>query len=92
MNKRQAKKQFKKRYGYNPNQLAKTLNEIDFTEVAKRIGEALQQVADGLNRIAQDIAQRMNEIELPRTEKYKMIMDELREQYTEESDNECKEG
>ena len=83
MNKRQAKKQFKKRYGCNPNQLAKTLNEIDFTEVAKRIGKALQQVANGLNRMAQDIAQRMNEIELPRAEKYKMIMDELREQYEE---------
>lgn len=47
MNKRQAKKAFKRKYGMNPGEAAKLLNEIDITKVmqmAKTIRAAVEQI------------------------------------------------
>lgn len=51
MNKRQAKKAFKKKYGMNPDEAAKLLNEIDFTKIVQQATEAFNDFAKKLPEI-----------------------------------------
>ena len=55
MNKRQAKKAFKKKYGVNPNQLAKKLTTADFAKAIQGVTESILKFAEELPRILQDI-------------------------------------
>ena len=51
MNKRQAKKAFKKKYGCNPNQafyILDRLSEIDWGEVAEKVHEGVNAFAEAL--------------------------------------------
>lgn len=56
MNKRQAKKAFKKKYGMNPGEAAKLLNEIDFTKVVQQVTEAINDFAKKLPEILDGMA------------------------------------
>lgn len=49
MNKRQAKKAFKKKYGMNPGEAAKILNKLDINKI-------VQQIAEAFNKIVQQTA------------------------------------
>ena len=61
MNKRQAKKAFKKKYGMNPGEAAKILNKLDINKIVQQIAEAFnkiaQQIAEAFNKIAQQTAE-----------------------------------
>lgn len=51
MNKRQAKKAFKKKYGCTPNQAFHTLDrlsEIDWSEIAEKVNEGVKAFAEAL--------------------------------------------
>lgn len=50
MNKRQAKKAFKKKYGMNQGEAAKILNKLDINKI-------VQQIAEAFNKIAQQTAE-----------------------------------
>ena len=50
MNKRQAKKQFKKKYGYNPQKVVYTLNSINWEEVNETINRDFSWFAEEFKR------------------------------------------
>lgn len=52
MNKRQAKKAFKKKYGVNPNQMGKALVDFDWYKFGQDLGNAIN---DALSALAQAI-------------------------------------
>ena len=56
MNKRQTKKAFKKKYGINPGEAAKLLNEVDFTKVMQQVPEAINEFAKKLPEILDGMA------------------------------------
>ena len=60
MNKRQAKKAFKKKYGMNPGEAAKLLNETDFTKVMQQVTEAINDFAKKLPEILQKRHRKLN--------------------------------
>ena len=52
MNKRQAKKVFKKKYGINPSKAAKLLNKLDINKV-------MQQAAEVINKFAEQLPEKL---------------------------------
>lgn len=56
MNKRQAKKAFKKKYGMKPGEAAKLLNEKDFTKVMQQVTEAINDLVKKLPEILDGMA------------------------------------
>ena len=52
MNKRQAKKAFKKKYGINPSKAAKLLNKLDINKV-------MQQAAEVINKFAEQLPEKL---------------------------------
>ena len=56
MNKRQAKKAFKRKYGMNPEEAAKLLNEIDITKVMQQVTEVINDFAKKLPEILDGMA------------------------------------
>lgn len=64
MNKRQAKKAFKKKYGCTPNQatyILKRLPEIDWGEIAKGVGEAISGCIKAFIEAAHTISETVDE-------------------------------
>ena len=49
MNRRQAKKAFKKKYGKNPNQLAKDFNSINWDKISEQLHESIKYVCERIN-------------------------------------------
>ena len=76
MNKRQAKKAFKKKYGCNPKEFEKYIDEsfskIDFEALGEVLGECLNELA---KRIQETIPKVMNEL----CESIRMITKEIQE-------------
>lgn len=52
MNKRQAKKAFKKKHGINPSKAAKLLNKLDINKV-------MQQAAEVINKFAEQLPEKL---------------------------------
>lgn len=81
MNKRQAKKAFKKKYGVNPNKAEELLQQMDWQEiglrVAESVNETMRQLAECLVEFAEWLPTALEELteELQRrqeeSEKYK---------------------
>lgn len=55
MNKRQAKKAFKKKYGKNPNQWAKDFNQIDWYKIGEQLHESIRYVCERINEYCYQI-------------------------------------
>lgn len=75
MNKRQAKKAFKKKYGCTPNQatyILKKLTEIDWDEVAEKIHE-------GVNAFAEALTEACKKADMLAAEKIDEAMKAIRE-------------
>lgn len=57
MNKRQAKKQFKKKYGCNPNNIAdniaKSIQAIDWESIGKLVGDYFNTLSEITREVAQ---------------------------------------
>ena len=55
MNKRQAKKAFKKKYGKNPSQLAKDFNSINWDKISEQLHDSLKYVCERINEFCYQI-------------------------------------
>lgn len=60
MNKRQAKKKFKKEYGCTPDEMARQLETIfsddNMKKIAESVSKAMDQVAIAVNKMMEDVA------------------------------------
>ena len=61
MNKRQAKKKFKKEYGCTPDEMARQLETIfsddNMKKIAESVSKAMDQVAIAVNKMMDDVAE-----------------------------------
>lgn len=78
MNKRQAKKAFKKKYGINPNK-----TEVAFCELAEKIIAAAARALENMKQWAKEVNERIAEIGLEAT---KIELEEKLEKLTEEKE------
>ena len=67
MNKRQAKKAFKKKYGVNPNELAKNISKIDIPGLMDKIATAAVKAFELMAQWAKEVNERITEIGLEAT-------------------------
>lgn len=54
MNKRQAKKKFKKKYGMNPEQVCKIISGFDWGEIANKLTEAISKLPEMIEKYIED--------------------------------------
>lgn len=92
MNKRQAKKQFKKKYGCTPDEMARLLETIfsddNMKKIAESVSEAMDQAAIAVNKMMDDVA------EFLQSEKFRKIMEAVSDavvqsEQIQEHENDC---
>lgn len=95
MNKRQAKKQFKKKYGCTPDECAKNLqvtlkifSDDDLAKMAENVSKALDQVAVAVNKFYNDFSAFLQ------SEKFRKIMEavsnaSVQSEQIQEHENDC---
>ena len=54
MNRRQAKKNFKKKHGMNPEQVAKIINQFDWGKFADALANAISQLPKAIEKYIED--------------------------------------
>ncbi len=85
MNKRQAKKKFKKEYGCTPDEMARQL-EIVFSDdnmkkIAESVSKAMDQVAIAVNKMMEDVAKFLQ------SDEFKKIAQAICEMEKEQGEN-----
>lgn len=86
MNKRQAKKKFKKEYGCTPDEMARQLETIFYDDNMKKIAEsvskAMDQAAIAVNKMMEDVAKFLQ------SDEFKKIAQAICEMEKEQEENE----
>jgi hypothetical protein len=95
VNKRQAKKAFKKKYGVNPAQMAKILNKANITEVAEQAVDAIRRFCERLPDLLDEMVKSLRAaVAQINTEQIQEYLRQLQEEQakTEAGIKEIKEG
>ena len=95
MNKRQAKKQFKKKYGYTPDEYVRNLqaaleifSDDNLAKIAEDVSKAMDQVAVAVNKFCDDFSAFLQ------SEKFRKIMEavsdaSIQSEQIQEHENDC---